>query len=115
MQDLLSPEPTGSETAQQLREGLAEGACEHRNRIQPGLRTPAFHLDNRVLREAAVDGKIRKAPAACLAQPFDALAEPHLKGLMFSGHPYRLSGTAKNRDSTTLVCIPLFWYYGLVT
>jgi hypothetical protein len=43
------------------------------------------------------------------------LAEPHLKGLMFSGHPYRLSGTAKNRDSTTLVCIPLFWYYGLVT
>jgi hypothetical protein len=30
--------------------------------------------------------------------------------LMFSGHPYRLSGTAQIRDSTTLVRIPLFWY-----
>lgn len=57
-----------------------------------------------------MNGKIREAPAARLAQPFDALAEPHLKGLMFSGHPYRLSGTAQNRDSTTLVCIPAFWY-----
>jgi hypothetical protein len=57
-----------------------------------------------------MDGKIREAPAARLAQPLDALAEPHLKGLMFSGHPYRLSGTAQNRDSTTLVCIPSFWY-----
>ena len=100
----------GSEAAQQLREGLAEGAREYRNCIEPGLRTPTFHFDNCVFREAAMDGKIREAPAARLAQPFDALAEPHLKGLMFSGHPYRLSGTAQNRDSTTLVCIPSFWY-----
>jgi hypothetical protein len=57
-----------------------------------------------------VDGKIREAPAARLAQPLYALAEPHLKRLMFSDHPYRLSGTAQIRDSTTLVCIPSFWY-----
>jgi hypothetical protein len=38
------------------------------------------------------------------------LAEPRLKGLMFSGHLYRFSGTAQIRDSTILVCIPSIWY-----
>lgn len=57
-----------------------------------------------------MNGQICEAPAARLAQPFDALAEPRLKGLRFSGHPYRLSGTAQIRDPITLVCIPVLWY-----
>jgi hypothetical protein len=75
-----------SKPAQQLREGFAEGAGERRNRIEPRLRAPALHLDNRVFRKPAMDGKIGEAPAARRAQPLDALAEPCLEGLMFSGH-----------------------------
>ena len=97
--------PAKSEAAQQLRETLAERACERGNRIKPGLRASALHLNNRIFGETAVHGKVGKAPAARLAQPLDALAKPCLKGLLFSAHPYQLSGTAQIRDSITLVLI----------
>src|SRR5882724_11939798 len=57
-----------------------------------------------------MDGEIGKAPAARLAQPLDALAEPYLQGLRHLGHPYRFSGTDQKRGSTILVRIPLIWY-----
>jgi len=44
----------GSQPAQQLRESLAEGARERRNRIESGLGAPALlQLDNCVFRKAA--------------------------------------------------------------
>lgn len=97
--------------SQQLRESLAEGACERRNRVEPGLGAPALYLDNRVLGEPAMDREIGKAPAVRFAKPFDALAEPYLERLWYLSHSYRFSGTAPNRDPTILVCIPLIWYY----
>jgi len=82
-----------SESAQEFRQCLAEGARERRNRVQARLGAPAFHLDNRVLGEAAVDGEIGEAPAARLAQSLDALTES------------RLQGTAPHESS-----VPILWY-----
>lgn len=101
-----------SQPAQQFREALVKRACERRNGVEPGLRAPAFHFDNGVFGKAAMDGEIREAPATRLAQPLYPLTEPYLKGLGLN-HPYRFSGTGENRDSTSLVRIPLFWYDGL--
>lgn len=98
------------QTAHQLRDALVKRACEGRNRIEPGLRASAFHFDNGVFGKAAMDGEIGEAPTARLAEPFHALAEPDLKGLGLCRHPYRFSGTERNRDSSTLVRILLFWY-----
>jgi len=81
-----------SESAPGFRHGLAEGSRERRNRVQARLGAPAFHLDNRVLGEAALDGEISKAPAARLAQSLDALAES------------RLQGTAPRVPSVPILC-----------
>jgi len=70
-----------SQASQQLRESFAEGACERRNGIEPGLRATALYLDNSVLGKPAMNGEIGKAPAARFAESFDALAEPYLQGL----------------------------------
>jgi hypothetical protein len=73
-----------SQPPQQFRQGLAEGARQGRNCIEPGLRAPALHLDNCVFREPAVDGEIGKTPAARFAEPLNALAESCLEGLWWA-------------------------------
>jgi len=73
--------------------GSFERACKGRNSIELGSVRPALHLDNRIFRQAAMDGEVGKAPATRLTQPLDALAEPYLRGLRTLGPS-----------------IPIFWY-----